>query len=146
MRQVSVSDAGSDRFAATTQWQLRWDFRVEAPPGGSCRVVSAATSLDIRMTLPRWTQTKDAPPALVKRWSTFADALRKHENGHRDIAIEAAHAVAARAAAVPAEKDCTTLRTNVSRIADDTLREFKDKESSYDVTTMHGRTQGATFP
>ena len=35
---------------------------------------------------------------------------------------------------------------NLDRVANATLREYRDKENSYDVTTMHGRAQGATFP
>jgi predicted secreted Zn-dependent protease len=146
LRQVGTSNENGDRFAASTRWQLRWNFRVEQHPGASCGLASAKTELDIRMTLPRWIPPKNASPALVKKWNTFADALRKHEDGHRDIAIEAARVVTDRASAVPPENDCATLKKRLERIADDTLREYKDKESSYDVTTMHGETQGATFP
>ena len=146
LKQVGSTNASGDRFAASTRWQLRWNFRVEQHPGARCELASAKTELDIHMTLPRWMPPKNASPVLVKRWNTFADALRKHEDGHRDIAIEAARVVTDRAGAVPAESDCATLKKRLGRIADDTLREYKDKESSYDVTTMHGQTQGATFP
>jgi len=82
----------------------------------------------------------------VQRWNAFADAVRKHEAGHRDIAIAAARDVGERAGHVADEADCETLKRNVQKVADATLREYREKESSYDVTTMHGRTQGATFP
>jgi predicted secreted Zn-dependent protease len=88
---------------------------------------------------------KNASPVLVKRWNTFAEALRKHEDGHRDIAVEAARVVTDRAGAARPEPDCATLKKRLERMADDTLREYRDKESSYDVTTLHGQTQGATF-
>ena len=146
LKQVGTTSANGDRFAASTRWQLRWNFRVEQQPGASCQLASAKTELDIHMTLPRWMPPQNARPALVKRWSTFADALRKHEDGHRDIAIEAARVVTDRAGAAQSERDCATLKKRLERIADDTVRQYKDKESSYDVTTLHGQTQGATFP
>lgn len=146
LRQIASTSESGDRFAASTRWQLRWNFRVEQHPGANCQLASAKTELDIHMTLPRWMPPKNASPVLVKKWSTFADALRKHEDGHRDIAIEAARVVTDRAGAVPPESDCAVLKKRLGRIADDTLREYKDKESSYDVTTLHGQTQGATFP
>lgn len=146
LRQVGTSNENGDRFAASTRWQLRWNFRVEQHPGKSCELASAKTELDIHMTLPRWMPPKGASPVLVKKWNTFADALRKHEDGHRDIAIEAARVVTDRAGAAQSESDCATLKKRLERIADDTLREYRDKESSYDVTTLHGQTQGATFP
>lgn len=145
LRQAGSSNENGDRFAANTRWQLRWNFRVEQHPGASCALASAKTELDIRMTLPRWMPPKNASPVLVKKWNAFADALRKHEDGHRDIAIEAARVVTDRAGAVPPENDCATLKKRLERIADDTLREYKDKEASYDITTLHGQTQGATF-
>jgi predicted secreted Zn-dependent protease len=146
LKQVAANDASGDRFAASTRWQLRWNFRVEAAPGAACHLASAKTELDIHMTLPRWMPPPNAAPALVKHWNLFATALRKHEDGHRDIAIEAARVIADRAAHVPPGNDCATLKKDLGRVADDTLREYKDKESSYDVTTIHGQTQGATFP
>jgi predicted secreted Zn-dependent protease len=146
LKQVGATNKSGDRFAASTRWQLRWNFRVEQHPGASCALASAKTDLDVHMTLPRWTPPRNASPVLVKRWNTFADALRKHEDGHRDIAIEAARVVVDRVGKASPERDCATLKKNLGRVADDTLREYKDKESSYDVTTMHGQTQGATFP
>lgn len=146
LKQVGSTNAGGDRFAASTRWQLRWNFRVEQHPGANCQLASAKTELDIHMTLPRWMPPPNASPVLVKRWNTFAAALRKHEDGHRDIAIEAARVVTDRAAAVLPERDCATLKQRLQRVADDTLREYRDKESSYDVTTLHGQSQGATFP
>lgn len=145
LKQVGATNASGDHFAASTRWQLRWNFRVEQHPGASCALASAKTELDIHMTLPRWMPPANAPPALVKRWNTFADALRNHEDGHRDIAVEAARVVTDRVANAQPEKDCGTLKKQLGRIADDTLREYHDKESSYDVTTLHGETQGATF-
>jgi predicted secreted Zn-dependent protease len=146
LKQVGATNANGDHFAANTRWQLRWNFRVEQHPGASCGLASAKTELDIRMTLPRWMPPKNASPALVKKWNTFADALRKHEDGHRDIAVEAARVVTDRVGAAQSENDCATLKQRLQRIADDTLREYRDKESSYDVTTLHGLTQGASFP
>ena len=146
LKQIGATNASGDRFTASTRWQLRWNFRVEQHPGANCELASAKTELDIHMTLPRWIPPKNASPVLIKRWHTFADALRKHEDGHRDIAMEAARIVADRAAAVPPERDCAALEQRLQRVADDTLHEYRDKESSYDVTTLHGQTQGATFP
>jgi predicted secreted Zn-dependent protease len=146
LKQVRATSKNGDRFAASTRWQLRWNFRVEQHPGERCELASAKTELDVHMTLPRWMPPQNAPPALVKRWNTFADALRKHEEGHRDIAIEGARAITDSASAVAAESDCATLKKNLSRAAEATLQKYRSNESSYDVTTLHGRTQGASFP
>lgn len=145
MKSVASADASGHRFAGDTHWQLRWNFHVDSAQG-QCRVVSVGTGVDIRTTLLRWNPPLNAKPALVKRWNRFADALRKHESGHRDIAVAAAREVGERAAKVAPEADCATLKRNLEQAADAVVRDYRDKENSYDVTTMHGRAQGATFP
>ena len=73
--------------------------------------------------------------------------MRKHEDGHRDIAIDAVTRRDARAwRACAGIATARSLKQNLSHIADTTLKEYREEKDSYDVTTMHGRTQGATFP
>jgi predicted secreted Zn-dependent protease len=139
------ADSAGDRFFAHTHWRLTWNFRVESG-NGSCRLASATTELDVDMTLPRWDAPPSASPELVKRWNTFMKALRKHEDGHRDIAVAAANAIEKHAVKAAPETSCEMLKKTLSQIADSTLHEYRDRENSYDTTTMHGRTQGATFP
>lgn len=146
LKKISYAETSGDRFfAANTHWRIRWNFRVESD-GRTCRLSSASTELEVDMNLPRWKPPSNAAPALVKRWNEFAAAVRKHEDGHRDIAIAAAREIESGAKKEPPQRACEALKKKLSRAADATLREFRGKEDSYDVTTMHGRTQGATFP
>jgi predicted secreted Zn-dependent protease len=147
LKRISYAEPDGDRyFAANTRWRLGWNFQVESPPHGRCRLTSATASLDILMNLPRWQPPRDASPPLVQRWQKFADAVRRHEDGHRDIAVEAAHELLDRISKTSPAPDCDKLKRSLGRVADATLREYRDKESSYDVTTLHGSAQGATFP
>lgn len=146
LKRVSYAHPSGDHFfAANTRWRLQWNLSVQ-PERGSCRLLSATTQLDVEMNLPRWKAPADAQPALVKRWNTFAAAVRKHEDGHRDIAIEAVRDVEARLRRAPQARDCASLKKNLGRTAEAAVREYREKEESYDVTTLHGRAQGATFP
>ena len=146
LRRVSYADPSGDRFAAAnTRWRLRWNLSVQ-PGKGSCRLLSATAELDVEMNLPRWNAPDGARPDLVKRWDRFAAAVRKHEDGHRDIAIDAVREVADRLHNVTTGRDCAALRKSLGRIAEATVREYRKNEDSYDVTTMHGRAQGVAFP
>lgn len=145
LKSVATADEKGHRFAGDTHWQLRWNFRVESA-GDDCRVASIATEVDIHTTLIRWNPPRNAKPALVKKWNAFADALRKHEDGHRDIAVAAAREVDDRVGKVPSASDCTKLKRTLEQTADGVVKDYREKEHSYDVTTMHGRAQGATFP
>jgi predicted secreted Zn-dependent protease len=146
LRRVSYAKPKGDHFAAAnTRWRLRWNVSVQ-PETGGCRLVSATSALDVEMNLPRWTPPANARPGLVKSWDTFAAAVRKHEDGHRDIAIEAVREVDRRLQGERTARSCDALRKNLSRIAESVVREYREKDDSYDVTTMHGRTQGVVFP
>jgi predicted secreted Zn-dependent protease len=146
LKRVSYAKPKGDTFAAAnTKWRLRWNIDVQ-PEQRSCRLVSATTELEVEMNLPRWTPPAGARPGLVKSWDTFATAIRKHENGHRDIAIDAVREVDRRLQGERTARNCDALRKNLSRIAESVVREYRGKDDSYDVTTMHGRTQGVVFP
>lgn len=141
---IAVGEPGEERYYANTHWELRWSFRI-ASTGGDCHVTSASTDLTVNMRLPRWNPPRNAPRDLIERWNRFSTALRKHEDGHRDIAIDAAHELASRITNTPPASDCEKLKLSVSRRADAVLDEYRGKERRYDDTTGHGRTQGAVF-
>jgi predicted secreted Zn-dependent protease len=141
---VAVGEPGNERFYANTHWELRWSFRIGST-GGDCHVTSASTDLTVNMSLPRWNPPPNAARDLIERWNRFSTALRRHEDGHRDIAIDAAHELARRITGTPPAGDCEKLKQSVGRRADAVLDEYRAKERRYDETTGHGRTQGATF-
>ena len=146
LKRVSYAKPNGDTFAAAnTKWRLRWNISVQ-PTKAGCTLESATTAIDIEMNLPRWTPPAGARPGLVKSWDTFTDAVRKHEDGHRDIAIDAVREVDRRLQGTRTARSCDALRKNLSRIAESVVREYRAKDDSYDVTTMHGRTQGVVFP
>lgn len=140
----AVGEPGDERYYANTHWELRWSFRI-ASTGGDCHVTSASTDLTVNMSLPRWNPPANAARDLVERWNRFSTALRKHEDGHRDIAIDAAHELASRVTNTPPASDCRKLKQSVSRRAKSVLDEYRGKERRYDDATDHGRTQGAIF-
>lgn len=146
LKRVSYAKPNGDTFAAAnTKWRLRWNVSV-LPTKNGCALDSATTELDVEMNLPRWTPPTGARPGLVRSWDTFAAAVRHHEDGHRDIAIDAVREVDRRLQGVRSARSCDALRKNLSRVAESVVREYREKDDSYDVTTMHGRTQGVAFP
>jgi predicted secreted Zn-dependent protease len=146
LKRVSYARPNGDTFAAAnTRWRLSWNVTVQ-PTKNGCALESATTGLDVEMNLPRWTPPAGARPGLVRSWNTFADAVRKHEDGHREIAIDAVHEVDRRLQGARTARSCDALRKNLKRVAEAAVREYREKDNSYDVTTMHGRTQGVVFP
>jgi predicted secreted Zn-dependent protease len=138
---------GSDgrRWDGYTRWYLRWRFDLERGASG-CRVAEVETTLDVEMTLPRWEAPADADRRLAQRWNDYLLALTGHEEGHAQIAAEAARQVRRRVGQLPAAATCEAATRASNAVAEQVLREANEQERQYDRDTRHGETQGARFP
>ena len=141
---LSVPDATGKRFYGHTHWELRWNYNV-ASEGAECRVTTVTATLDMTMSLPRWDPPRNADPALVHTWNAFVAGLREHEEGHRDIALDAAQEITNRIEAIPPAANCEKLKRTVGIRANSLLDEYREKGRRYDRMTDHGRTQGAVL-
>jgi predicted secreted Zn-dependent protease len=133
------------RHDAVTLWYARWQYRT-ATSGRGCAVASFEVSLDIVTTLPRWTNEATAPSSLIARWRNYNAALLLHEDGHKAIAKETADAIRAAGTNVQSSSSCAELAGAIDKVANDVLKQYREKQRQYDKDTQHGRTQGARFP
>lgn len=132
------------RFHGYTKWHVRWNFRYR-PRGASCAVTSVETSLDVTMTLPRWTRPDGAPAELEREWERYSAALRAHEDGHADLGAAAAGEIQRRLSEMSGTSGCQALAEEMNRTGRAIIEEAKARELEYDATTGHGATQGARF-
>jgi len=132
------------RFHGYTKWHVRWNFRYR-PRGASCEVTSVETSLDVIMTLPRWTRPAGAPAELEREWERYSAALRAHEDGHAGLGAAAAGEIQRRLSEMSGTSGCQALADDMNRTGRAILEEAKAREREYDATTGHGATQGARF-
>jgi predicted secreted Zn-dependent protease len=130
---------------AVTLWYTRWQYRTTTS-GRGCAVASFEVSLEIVTTLPKWTNEAAAPSSLVARWRGYYEALVRHEDGHKAIAKETAAAIRNAGTNTPSNSSCAELARAIDRVANDVLKQYREKERQYDKETQHGRTQGARFP
>ena len=143
-RQRPVGPDGMPHDAVTV-WNIQWRYRT-APSGSGCAVTSLQVALEIVTTLPRWTNEADAPSSLVARWREYYKALLTHEDGHKAIGIETAAAIRNAGTNVPSNSGCADMGRAIDRVANDLLKQGREKERQDDKVTAHGRTQGARFP
>jgi len=108
---------GLKGFWAYTSWYVSWS--------AACHV-----SLRIVYTLPRWRSRDVAPAELRTKWDKFLASLITHERGHGTHGRNAA-----------SEIDHSRCATNPGNI----IRRWANQDRTYDITTRHGRTQGAEF-
>lgn len=132
------------RFHGYTKWRVGWKFRY-APRGASCEPTSVETSLDVVMTLPRWTRPDDAPAELEREWERYSAALKAHEDGHAEFGAAAAGEIQRRLSEMSGRSGCRALAEEMNRAGRAIIEEARSRELEYDATTRHGATQGARF-
>jgi len=114
-------DAEGERHDGLTTWRVSWTCA-----GGRL----ATVHLDVETTLPHASD----PPAGFR---SYVEALSRHERGHRAIGIAAAN----RVASLPAFASCEGADAAARRA----VAAEHEHDASYDLLTLHGATQGATF-
>lgn len=146
-------DASGRRYDGLTAWSIEWtgEFRDDAVAGGPradaqrCRLDAYAVTLDLTVTLPRWTHRDRAARAARERWDAYLAALVAHEAQHRALAVEAARQVDALLAATAPGGRCRDLQWRVEQAVNRIQRRLAVDNSLFDRRTRHGREQGVVL-
>ena len=131
---------GARTFHAYTAWNVRWQFRWNAAPGGTCRITSVATRLAVTMTLPR---LRSADALAAADFRRYYPELLLHEEGHRSLARGVAQEIDRRIETLPPMERCADLEREANRLGHELLEDARQREVEYDRSTRQGCTQGA---
>src|SRR5258706_13159582 len=96
------------RYAGKTRWDVQWKFRHEQQ-GTVCAMKDVAVAVGVAQTLPRWRGEDKGAAALKARWTRFIEALRRHEDGHKEHALKAGRQIEAAVLAVGPASNCEDL-------------------------------------
>lgn len=134
--------------AAYTRWDIRSNHRYGLV-GDGCRLVNPRVTFTVDYILPEWKGAETADPALREKWQIFLAALKKHEERHKDIGLEAAGEMEQEL--VKIEKagtgagNCGVIQDKVRSAKNAALKTARKKEEQYDRETYHGALQGARW-
>jgi predicted secreted Zn-dependent protease len=126
---------------SNTHWRVTWHY--EYAGYGPCRINSLDVTVELRATMPRWTNPVGASLELVHDWNRFIRAVIRHEDGHARLAVEAAHRVIDRLSEF--EAPCEGFIGPADSVANSIIDEMVKKQRSYDERTDDGATQGASL-
>jgi len=127
-------------FHAETKWYVNWKFWWTVKPDGSCRMSRVDVDVDSRIKLPSLT---DATENQDKQFHRYLFALQAHELGHVSFGKQAAQDIERGILNLPEMGSCTELENAANRLGNQILDQYRAREIQYDVSTGHGRTQGA---
>jgi predicted secreted Zn-dependent protease len=145
-RQLNSSHAatGNTDYVGMTAPRVRWQIRIRHA-GEHCDVVGATVQVYVRTVLPTWKRPVGASDALSRQWEVFMQATSRHENGHRNIALNTAAAIAR-----TLEGDRGLPCEGLEALADASARAQWDLGNQhqliYDEATENGATQGSRWP
>jgi predicted secreted Zn-dependent protease len=145
MNQKSIKWNDGKKYDSVTSWKVKWDYGYDRAPR-TCSADAFRVTVAITFRLPKWARAGDAPQQLVDKWDSYMKNLLAHENGHRDMAVEAAADLSRAVAELPPALSCDELDRQVQKMCRARMKELKEDEVEYDTATNHGYTQGAVFP
>jgi len=135
---------GSGRAGdALTIWSTEASYAT-SPSADGCALRNIQVTLELMLTLPRWTPPSTAAPRLLESWRTYLQHLKLHEAGHRAIAERTARALAATLAGLRAPT-CDELWATASSTTERILADGRATNRAYDVDTKNGQTQGVVL-
>ncbi len=134
-----------EKYDSVTSWNWRLSYRYDRAPG-ACAVDSFQVLLEIKYRYPKWMRTGNAAQTLIDKWDRYMKNLVTHENGHRDLAVEAAAGLTRAVAALPPARTCAELDRALRALGHERMEKLNADEKEYDETNRHGKTQGAVFP
>lgn len=130
-------------YAAVTSWDIRYGYDV-LYEGGRCSVKSVKTDVDIVYHLPRKGSSQSGPELTVL-WDDYLVHVKRHEFGHKDIAVRTAGEINEMLASLKSFSSQSELEKEAKRLIDEKLRQLKEDQIDYDHETRHGETQGAVL-
>jgi predicted secreted Zn-dependent protease len=133
------------KYDSLTTWHVKWDYGHDRGPQ-ACAADSFRVTVEILFRYPKWARPSDAPEVLAEKWDRYMESLTVHENGHRDLVVQAAAELSRTMAELPPAATCAELDRNIRALCHTRLGKLKEDEKAYDETTRHGVTQGAVFP
>jgi predicted secreted Zn-dependent protease len=130
------------RYDSVTRWSWQWEYGHDQ----ACTPDAVTVTLEIIFHYPKWVQTADAPQPLVNKWNDYLKSLMVHENGHRNMAVEAATEFERAVAKLPSVQSCSEFDRMVQALSREWMEKLGADSKEYDLATSHGIKQGALFP
>lgn len=146
IRRLGPKDASGTSLDALTVWDLQWTYKAVpvSAADSNCALQDLKVTLNVTVTLPRWTPPASVSASLRESWRTYLQHVRVHEAGHRAIAERNA-ADLYRALLGLRAATCAQLDSQASRTGEDIVADGRSRNRAYDVETKHGQTQGVVL-
>jgi predicted secreted Zn-dependent protease len=132
-------------YAALTTWDMHYNYDITGSDG-SYHLDSIKTDVDIEILLPRLAPAAKASELMASTWNTYLGNLKRHEFGHRDIAVGIGEEIYQALSALGSNSSKSQLDHEAQSIIKAKFKKLKQSQIDYDQQTHHGKNQGADLP
>ncbi|MDO8906073.1 DUF922 domain-containing protein [Hydrogenophaga sp.] len=134
---------GGKIFHGFTRWNVSWQLWWNLTADGRCEIHNTQTRVTGVITLP---VLSGAPDDVRQAFDPYVTALRRHELGHYQFGLDAAHQIDRQILALPPQATCPLLESAANGLGRRILGEAIQAEIEYDRRTRYGQTEGVTLP
>jgi predicted secreted Zn-dependent protease len=145
MNQHGYRDDDGNHWDAYTDWYVSWSYTYSQNTEG-CSAVDIQVEVDITFIFPIWDMPSNVSQDLATKWDDYVTSLQIHEDGHRDIAVQAACGILEELNSLQSYGYCSEFEQAADVTAEQILNLYREMESDYDQETGHGLSQGVSFP
>jgi predicted secreted Zn-dependent protease len=142
--QIGPIGLDGKHHAGRTRWDIQWKFR-HRQQGTTCSIEEVVVAVGIAQTLPAWRGEDKGPAGLKEVWTRFMNALKRHEDAHKEHALKAGKEIEAVVLAAKPASNCEDLDATSNSAAQAVVAKYKVLDEEYDRKTDHGRNQGVTL-
>ena len=145
MNRQGTAWSDGKKYDSVTKWHVTWDYEHNRSLQ-SCSAEAFQATAEITIRYPKWVQRDAASQELADKWEGYIASLIVHEEGHRDMVVEAIEEVTRVVAQLPAAPTCAELDRRVRALCHERMAKLNAEAKEYDAETLHGAEQGAVFP
>ncbi len=142
MRRSPIRDRRGS-FNGHTDWYIDWSYQTAPGPEG-CRVFDVKTRVHVIHTLPALSEYV-TDKRTIEVFTTFSDALTKHEKNHGNNGLLAAREIDRAFTTMPPQPDCRYLARMLEQAGNAIVQKYIQADNEYDRSTLNGQTEGAVI-
>jgi len=140
-----VNPDSGKRFDARTDWKLGWEYKYEMKQG-KYRLSSYSIKVAATIHFPKWVNMEAGNPLAQRLWLVYIHNLKRHEQGHVELAQRAGQVLSDRLSQLGAFRTRIEIEEAIKKKSQEVTRIHKALHQDYDRRTNHGKSQGARFP
>lgn len=141
---LGLKTEGGQNAAGVTVWRLRSRFNTVLN-GRKWHIESPEVSADITIKLPRWLGFPSASSDLKIRWKNFFQALKRHEEKHKEDAMRCAEEAQKALSAIGPMSDRDQLLKAANTACNRTTEKYMAISAEFDARTSHGIKEGCVL-